>query len=58
MTRQQLRPGSSEWRRKFERDRARFDRWWPVWVAVCVIGAVVVLVLVATGTLPVWLLFL
>jgi type VI protein secretion system component VasF len=49
--------GSPAWRAKFDADRERFDRWWPWWVALCVAGAVALLVLVATGNLPLWVLF-
>lgn len=51
------RPGSREWRERFERDRRRFDRAWPWWCALCAVAAGVFLVLIATGVLPVWLLF-
>lgn len=52
-----MRVGDREWREKFDRDRRRFDRWWPWWMALCAVLAVVFLVLVATGVLPVWVLF-
>jgi len=51
------RVGSREWRERFDRDRRNFDRAWPWWVALSILSAVVFLVLVATGVLPVWLLF-
>lgn len=50
-------PGSPEWRRRFQRDRERFDRMWPWWVALSIIVGVMLLVLIVTGVLPVWLLF-
>ena len=51
------RPGDREWRAKFNRDQRRFDRIWPWWVALCIVVAGVMLALVATGVLPVWVLF-
>lgn len=53
-----MRPGSREWHERFERDRARFDRVWPWWVSLCVLAAVTGIALVATGVLPVWVLFI
>lgn len=50
-------PGSPEWRRRFDQDRQRFDRMWPWWVALSLIVGAVFLVLIATGVLPIWLLF-
>lgn len=53
-----MRPGSPEWREGFDRDRRRFDRMWPWWVALSLIVGVTFLVLILTGVLPVWLLFI
>lgn len=51
------RPGSRGWREKFRRDVERFDRRWPWMVALSIAAAIAFLVLIVTGVLPVWLLF-
>lgn len=61
MTGPRPRPGSPQWQREFDAERARmerFHRWWfPVCVAASVVGAVLVIVFVAIGKLPFWVLF-
>lgn len=55
------RPGSREWQRQFDADRARMDRfhrwWFPLCVVASIVGAVTVIVLVALGKIPLWVLF-
>lgn len=50
--------GSREWRAQFDRERAQFDRMFPlmlVLVAVITIGvAITIIVLTVNGTLPAW----
>lgn len=52
-----FRPGTPQWRARFQRDQDRFDRIWPWWMALCVILAVITIILVIAGVLPAWLLF-
>jgi hypothetical protein len=52
------RVGSREWQADFERRRRRFDQMWPLMVALSIAAAVTTLVLVATGVLPLWVLFI
>lgn len=52
------RPGTREWYRQFEEDRRRGElvlRW--CWVGG-IVGAIATIVLVATGYLPLWVLFI
>ena len=49
--------GDRIWRRRFDRDRRRFDRTWPWMVALAALGAIVFVALIALGYLPLWLWF-
>ena len=51
------RPGSPEWRARFNRDRERFDRMWPWMVALSAVAAVALIAAVVLGYLPLWVLF-
>lgn len=51
------RPGSREWREKFQRDRESFDRWWQRMMALSLVAAFVFLMPILAGVLPLWLLF-
>lgn len=52
------RVGSREWHARFEREQRNFDRIWPWWMALSIVTAITVIVLIATGVLPVWVLFI
>lgn len=49
--------GSREWHERFQRDLHRFDRMWPWWIALSILAAIAFIVLIVTGVLPIWLLF-
>jgi hypothetical protein len=50
--------GSREWHAQFDRERRRFDRVFPFMAVLAVVCAVAMIVLVATGVLPLWVLFI